>query len=117
MPSPSSRALCSSVSWPCLPLYFLRWVTLEPHKDGLARCGALCGKGREGRNEVKISWPESPAWQAGLRHGDVIKTSQEEGSELVVSWLRDSVHEHENTIAIPLGSGYFARPSLASFPG
>ena len=46
---------------------------LEPHKDALTRCGALCGKAREGRTEVKVCWPESEAWNAGLRQGDVVE--------------------------------------------
>lgn len=107
-------------TWPALVDALLHQgiqASLEPHKDELARCGALCGKGREGRLEVKVCWPDSPAWNAGLRHGDVIETSQATGNEVAVSWLRDAVRQHEDTFTIPSGSGYFARPSLASFPG
>ena len=92
-------------------------ATLEPHENPLARCGALCGTGREGRTEVKVCWPESPAWQAGLRRGDVVDSTTEEGENVMVEWKRDTVHVERATLALPAGAGHFARPRLAAFPG
>lgn len=92
-------------------------ATLEPHADPLARCGALCGKGREGRTEVKVCWPDSPAWKAGLRRGDVVNSTTEEGQTVVVEWMRDTVHVERATLPFPAGAGHFARPRLAAFPG
>ena len=90
---------------------------LEPHPDPLARCGALCGKGREGRTEVKVCWPESPAWKAGLRQGDVIEDTQTDSEALTVLWLQDRVHAKTAEWTLPSGDGYFARPVLSAFPG
>ena len=107
-------------SWPDLVDALLHQgvqATLEPHEDALARCGALCGKGREGRTEVKVCWPESPAWQAGLRRGDVVDSTTEEGQNVMVEWKRDTVHVECATLPVPAGAGHFARPRLAAFPG
>jgi predicted metalloprotease with PDZ domain len=107
-------------SWPDLVDALLHQgvqATLEPHEDALARCGALCGKGREGRTEVKVCWPDSAAWQAGLRRGDVVDSTTEEGQNLVVEWKRDAVHVERATLPVPAGAGHFARPRLAAFPG
>jgi len=92
---------------------------LEPHDDLLARCGALCGKGREGRTEIRVCWPDSPAWQAGMRRGDVIVDSREEKGNgvLEVGWKSDTVHETSTTLPLPAGPGHFARPRLTAFPG
>lgn len=92
-------------------------ATLEPHSEALARCGALCGKGREGRTEVKVCWPDSPAWLAGLRRGDVIESAEEEGEQVAVLWKRDAVHESKCQLPLPAGPGHFARPRLGMFPG
>ena len=93
-------------------------ATLEPHSDALARCGALCGKGREGRTEVKVCWPESEAWNAGLRRGDVVESAEEtQHAEIAVNWKRDTVHMEQSTLRIPAGNGHFARPILNAFPG
>ena len=107
-------------SWPDLVDALLHQgvqATLESHEDALARCGALCGKGREGRTEVKVCWPDSPAWKAGLRRGDVVNSTTEEGQTVVVEWRRDTVHVERATLPIPKGAGHFARPRLAAFPG
>ena len=107
-------------SWPDLVDALLHQgvqATLEPHENPLARCGALCGTGREGRTEVKVCWPESPAWQAGLRRGDVVDSTTEEGENVMVEWKRDTVHVERATLALPAGAGHFARPRLAAFPG
>ena len=92
-------------------------ATLEPHPDALTRCGALCGKGREGRIEVKVCWPDSPAWQKGLRRGDVVESTEESGTEVLLTWKRDAVHVEQTTIPLPSGAGHFARPRLSAFPG
>ena len=93
-------------------------ATLEPHSEALTRCGALCGKGREGRTEVKVCWPGSEAWNAGLRQGDVVKSAEEtENAKIVVNWKRDAVHMEQSTLHIPEGNGHFARPILRAFPG
>ena len=107
-------------SWPDLVDALLHQgvqATLEPHENPLARCGALCGKGREGRTEVKVCWPESPAWQAGLRAGDVVDSTAEEGENVIVEWKRDTVHVERAALTLPEGEGYFARPRLTAFPG
>lgn len=91
---------------------------LEPHKDALTRCGALCGKAREGRTEVKVCWPESEAWNAGLRQGDVVESVEEkQNAKIVVNWKRDAVHMEQSALRIPDGNGHFARPVLTAFPG
>ncbi len=92
-------------------------ATLEPHADPLARCGALCGQGREGRTEVKVCWPDSPAWEAGLRRGDVVDQVETERNQLHVEWQRDSVHATTSQWMLPEGAGHFARPRLGMFPG
>ena len=92
-------------------------ATLEPHQNPLARCGALCGKGREGRLEVKACWPDSPAWNVGLRTGDVIQSTHSENNALTAVWLRDAVHQEESTLTVPEGPGHFAHPVLTSLPG
>lgn len=107
-------------TWPALVDALLHQgvqALLEPHKDPLARCGALCGKGREGRTEVKVCWPGSPAWNVGLRRGDVIQSTDEHQGQLNISWLRDAVHPEKDTAALPEGTGCFARPILSVFPG
>ena len=91
---------------------------LEPHTDALTRCGALCGKAREGRTEVKVCWPESEAWNAGLRQGDVVESVEEkQNAKIVVNWKRDAVHMEQSALRIPDGNGHFARPVLTAFPG
>lgn len=90
---------------------------LEAHQDPLARCGALTGKGREGRMEIKLCWPESEAWTAGMRRGDVIVSSEEAGASLAIQWKRDAVHAEQSGLKIPEGLGCFAHPRLAAFPG
>jgi predicted metalloprotease with PDZ domain len=93
-------------------------ATLEPHQDPLARCGALCGKGREGRTEVRVCWPNSPAWQTGMRKGDVIQSAVEDPEGLlIVHWLKDAVHNEQDRLKLPAESGHFPRPSLVAFPG
>ena len=92
-------------------------ATLEPHQDPIAQCGALCGSGIKGRKEVKISWPGSPAWNAGLRRGDVIEKAELQASTLRIEWLRDAVHSEQSNLAVPSSPGHFPRPSLAAFPG
>lgn len=107
-------------TWPALVdalLYQGIQATLRSHSDPLARCGALCGKGREGRIEVKVCWPSSPAWKVGMRHGDVVSSHKEVGDQLHISWLRDTVHPEEHSIAMPSDTGYFSRPSLEVLPG
>lgn len=90
---------------------------LDPHADPLARCGALCGKGREGRTEVKVCWPDSPAWAAGLRRGDVVMEVRQEDNAVDVDWNRDTVHATKSQLTLPSGPGHFARPQLSMFPG
>lgn len=107
-------------TWPALVdalLYQGIQATLRAHSDPLARCGALCGKGREGRIEVKVCWPNSPAWKIGMRHGDVVSSHKEVGDQLHISWLRDTIHLEENSIAMPSDTGHFSRPSLEVLPG
>ena len=101
-------------SWPDLVDALLHQgvqATLEPHENPLARCGALCGTGREGRTEVKVCWPESPAWQAGLRRGDVVDSTTEEGENVMVEWKRDTVHVERATLALPVGCLLYTSPS------
>ncbi len=110
----------TSDSWPDLVDALMHQgvqATLEPHEDPLARCGALCGTGREGWTEVKVCWPESQAWQAGLRRGDVVESTAEQGQAVIVEWKRDTVHAERATLPLPAGTGHFARPRLAAFPG
>ena len=90
---------------------------LEPHTDPLARCGALCGKGREGRTEVKVCWPDSPAWKAGMRRGDVVTSTEEASGTVQVIWKRDTVHDQQDRLTPPDGAGHFAQPVLSAFPG
>ena len=90
---------------------------LDPHADPLARCGALCGKGREGRTEVKVCWPDSPAWAAGLRRGDVVTEVRQQDNAVDVDWNRDTVHATKSQLTLPSGPGHFARPQLSMFPG
>ena len=107
-------------SWPDLVDALLHQgvqASLEPHADLLARCGALCGTGREGRTEVKVCWPDSPAWQVGLRRGDVIDNAAQKENTLEVQWLRDGVHPEMHVLDIPQGHGHFAHPRLTAFPG
>ena len=92
-------------------------ATLEPYADPLARCGALCGKGWEGRTEVKVCWPDSPAWKAGLRRGDVVESAVQEGQNVDLQWKRDAVHAERAILLLPRGPGHFAKPRLAAFPG
>ncbi len=116
------QAYCNGTgdTWPDLVDALLHQgiqASLQPHDDPMARCGALCGTGREGRKEVKVCWPDSPAWNLGLRRGDVVQSQREEGNQLFISSLRDTVHPHEHQLTIPSEPGHFARPNLVSLPG
>ena len=57
-----------------------------------------------------------PAWQAGLRLGDVVDSTTEEGENVMVEWKRDTVHVGRATLALPAGAGHFARPRLVAAP-
>lgn len=116
------RDFCDGVedSWPELVDAMLHQgiqAILEPHPDPLARCGALTGIGREGRTEIKVCWPGSPAWRAGMRTGDVVDACTAPGEDLHVAWWRDGVHKEESILALPSGTGHFAHPRLSAFPG
>lgn len=90
---------------------------LEPHVDPLARCGALGVTANSGNKEIKVCWPDSPAWKAGLRRGDTVTSATENNGELALDWLRDGVHLEQDRISVPSGTGHFARPVLSTFPG
>ena len=90
---------------------------LTPNGDPLARCGALSGKGRGEQQEIKVCWPGSPAWAAGMRPGDVIVESSLEGAEVTARWKRDGTMDEQAILALPAGAGHFAHPRLTAFPG
>lgn len=90
---------------------------LTPNGDALARCGALNGKGPGGEQQVKVCWPGSPAWAAGMRPGDVIVESTHEGSGVTARWKRDGAMDEMTTLTLPAGAGHFAHPRLTAFPG
>jgi len=92
-------------------------ASLEPHNDLLARSGALCGKGQGDLIEVKICWPDSPAWNAGLRRGDLVEGQQSTRERLTVNWKENAVSERCSSWPLVSGSGHFARPKLTAFPG
>jgi hypothetical protein len=92
-------------------------ASLEPHNDLLARSGALCGKGQGDLIEVKICWPDSPAWNAGLRRGDLVEGQQSTRERLTVNWKENAVSERSSSWPLVSGSGHFARPKLTAFPG
>ena len=107
-------------SWPDLVDALLHQgvhAELEPHPDALARCGALSGKGREGLLEVKVCWPGSPAWKAGLRPGDVVVETAQENTGVTVQWKRDRIFDEHVVLGLPPGAGHFAHPRLTAFPG
>ena len=91
-----------------------RWSPTRMRWPAVAPCAET---GREGRTEVKVCWPDSPAWKAGLRRGDVVNSTTEEGQTVVVEWRRDTVHVERAALTLPAGTGHFARPRLAAFPG